>query len=413
MELDELSVHKAISLKPELIESKLGIKLDKKFPLTHHYPLSSKGEHIDFVFKDISGNTYLAEVKLNVSPINVIPQLYDHEYKKFIAINSDLDRRKIFPLIVTDNESVSDEDIDILSKMNIRLCTYELKEIEKILKQEVPAEPAISLEFPELDALEDFLKKAKTLKEHFGDINILLEGFRGEEWWQGYYDFRTFWLWKEGKYPKLHQLLFQLLCEGKKEDCIWFTFLNSISDSSDVAEYIVFEKGWTWLEVLSVKEDKGKWGEFEDCLCNSGKWCIQALFDHDKRKQVVKDYLKMVGKSQEMYMLGIMSKADNPFDAYNAARASIHAIHNVGNVVSGEFATYLSQWRILPIIPSDQVRESKFVRKALDSLGIKQPMESDRDAMLRLAKKYSVSPIVIERAMHKLGRLRIEETSDE
>ena len=30
MEIDELSVHKAILTKPELIESKLGIKLDKK-----------------------------------------------------------------------------------------------------------------------------------------------------------------------------------------------------------------------------------------------------------------------------------------------------------------------------------------------------------------------------------------------
>ena len=56
MEIDELLVHKAITLNPELIESKLGIKLDIK-SLVHHYPLSDKGEHIDFVFKDISGIT--------------------------------------------------------------------------------------------------------------------------------------------------------------------------------------------------------------------------------------------------------------------------------------------------------------------------------------------------------------------
>ena len=99
-----------------------------------------------------------------------------------------------------------------------------------------------------------------------------------------------------------------------------------------------------------------------------------------------------------------MSKSKNPFDAYNGIRQSLYSIKNIGNVVAGEFATYLSQWRILPIIPSDQIRESKFVKKALDGLGIRQPMESHREAMLRLARKYSVAPIVIERAMHKLGR---------
>ena len=91
MDIDELKVHRAIARKPELIESKLGIKLDKT-SLIHHYPLSSKGEHVDFVFNDVSGVTYLAEVKVRVSPIRVIPQLYDHEYKKFVEMNPDVDK---------------------------------------------------------------------------------------------------------------------------------------------------------------------------------------------------------------------------------------------------------------------------------------------------------------------------------
>ena len=137
MEINELLVHKAIASKPELIESGLGIKLDKD-SLQHHYPLSDKGEHIDFVFKDISGTTYLAEVKQGVSPISVIPQLYDHEYKKFVAINSDLDQSRIVPVVVVDSESVTDQDADILSRMNIRLCIYDLDEIEDVLKELSP-----------------------------------------------------------------------------------------------------------------------------------------------------------------------------------------------------------------------------------------------------------------------------------
>jgi hypothetical protein len=402
MKIDELLVHRAIASNPELLESKLGIKLDKD-SLQHHYPLSNKGEHIDFVFKDISGTTYLAEVKLGVSPISVIPQLYDHEYKKFIAINDDLDQNRIIPVIVTDNESVTDQDIAILSRMNIKLCTYDLDEIQSVLPS--TPEPIVPFEFPDLSGIEAYLDEARALRENFGDVNFLLEGFRGKTWWDGYYDFRTFWLWKEDNYPGIHQKIFQLLCEGRKEDCIWFTFITAISDNLDVAKFMVFDENWGWSQVLSARRDKTKWEKFENCLCNSGKWCIQALLDYGKRKQVISDYLEKVGDSQERYFLQVMSKSNNPFDAYNQVRESIYEIRNIGNVVAGEFATYISQWRILPIIPSDRVRESKFVRKALDSLGIRQPMESYRDALLRLAKKYSVAPIVMERAMHKLGRI--------
>ena len=116
-----------------------------------------------------------------------------------------------------------------------------------------------------------------------------------------------------------------------------------------------------------------------------------------------------MGNSQESYFLKIMSKANNPFDAYNMVWKDIHDIRNIGDVVASEFATYLSQWRILPIIPSDLVRQSKYVKKALDSLEILKPMESHQNALLRIARKYSVAPIVIERAMHKLGRISGEE----
>jgi len=110
---------------------------------------------------------------------------------------------------------LSGEDIEIFSRWNIRWFTYEQKEIEEILKQEIHFEPAISLECPELDPLEDFLKDMKTVKENFGDINILLEDFKGEEWWQGYYDFRAFWLWKEGKDPKWYDRCVSRFSPGK------------------------------------------------------------------------------------------------------------------------------------------------------------------------------------------------------
>ncbi len=409
MEINELAVHKAIIQKPQIIASKLGIelaKLDEGNLLRHHYPLSDKGEHIDFVFKDTSGVTYLAEVKLNVSPISVIPQLYDHEYKKFININSEIDPRKIIPVIVLDKDSVTSQDFVIFEKMNIKLCTYDLEEIEAALRESqiLYTESPVSFEFPEYGAIEDFLKHVRNLQENFGDINFLLDGFRGNDWWDGYFDFRTFWLWKENKYPEIHQAIFKLLCQGKKEDCIWFTFLTAISDNFDVAKHIILKEKWDWSKTISAGKKEEIWQEFENCLCNSGRWGIQNLLDFKKRKQVVHDYLEKTGDGQEAYFLNLISNSDNPFDAYNQVWNTIHAINNIGNVVAGEFATYLSQWRILPIIPSDQVRESQFVKKALDTLGIRKPMESYRDAMLRLAKKYFVSPIVIERAMHKLGR---------
>ena len=170
MDIDELMVHRAIAAKPELIEAKLGIKLDRT-SLIHHYPLSSKGEHIDFVFNDVSGVTYLAEVKVRVSPIRVIPQLYDHEYKKFVEMNPEVDKNKIIPVIVTDEGSVTDQDRDILSRMSIRLCAYSLSEIEEILKEQVDVEPAITIEFPEIDGIEDFVKKTKILHENLCPIN--------------------------------------------------------------------------------------------------------------------------------------------------------------------------------------------------------------------------------------------------
>ena len=57
-------------------------------------------------------------------------------------------------------------------------------------------------------------------------------------------------------------------------------------------------------------------------------------------------------------------------------------------------------------------RWRKYVIKALKSLELMKPMESPREAMLRLARKYSVVPVVIERSMHKWGRLGEETQSD-
>jgi hypothetical protein len=410
MKINELEVHRAISSQlgqHELIEKKLAIKIAEG-SLEHHFPLSSKGEHIDFVFEDIAGNVYIAEVKWQTPPISAIQQLYGHEYKKFTKIRSDLDVKKIIPLLIIDKKSVTTEDAHILNNiMNIKYCTYERDEVIEILEKIKDEPKHIPYEFPDLDQVEKFLEKAKTIEKNFGDLDIILDGLRGEESWDGYYDFRLFWLWKDDKYPENDRKIFELLCKGHREDCIWFTFLNAIADSFEVAEYIVFNQNWAWNNVLSALGKNEEWKKFENCVTNSGKWCIVALLDPTKRKKVIKDYIKKVGNSQEAYFLKIMLKHNNPFDAYDGVYESIRSIKNIGNVVAAEFTTFLSQWRILPIIVSDNVRESKYVREALEKLKIKQPMESHRQAMLRLARKYSVAPVVIERSMHKFGR-RIE-----
>ncbi|MDO9549098.1 MAG: hypothetical protein Q7J65_09070, partial [Candidatus Marinimicrobia bacterium] len=369
-DLNEMLVHKAILKKPEIIEKSIGIKLatfDNEQMIKHHYPLSDKGEHIDFVFKDISDKIYIAEVKINTNPIYIIPQLYDHEYKKFIQINSDINKDKIVPVVIVDSDSVSENDAEILSKMNIQMCIYDKTEIIEILEETECDEQIVSFEIPDTGLINDFISKINQLKNDYSDLNILLEGFSGNDWWDGYFEFRTFWLWKENKYPKIFQKIFKLLCDGRKEDSIWFTFLTSISDNFDVAEYIIYKKGWDWHRIASNKSKN----DLDACLCNSGKWAIQNLFDHKKRIQVVADYLKIIGESQESYFLKLISKVNNPFDAYNSVRESIQSIHNVGPVIACEFSTYIAQWRILPIIPSDNVRESKYVIRGIDNLGIK------------------------------------------
>ena len=54
--------------------------------------------------------------------------------------------------------------------------------------------------------------------------------------------------------------------------------------------------------------EKEKWQEFENCICDSGRWGIVALMDYQKRKKIVKDYVSKVGESQEKYFSNILSK---------------------------------------------------------------------------------------------------------
>jgi len=409
MDIKESDVHRAFYEKPELFENGLGIKI-KPDSIIHHFLLSDKGEHIDFVFQDVQDRYYIAEVKLREKPINVIPQLMEHEYKKFVARNPDIHKDKIVPVIVVDKEATTDQDGEILHKMSISLCTYDLKEIESVLsdlKDKMPTPPP--LEIPDTTDAQKLLDAVDALKESYGDINYLLEGFKGEEYWDGYYDFRLFWLWKDDMIPETHKRVFRMLFERRYEDCIWYTFITAAADSEDTAAS-VFDKGYIWDRVLKSYEDDEARREFEDFLCKQ-KFKIQALKAHGNRKQVFRDYIGMVSPSQLDFFMGKIKEVDNPFDAYDRVYKTLRKIKNVGNVVAGAFATFLSQWRILPIIPTENVRRSKFVKKALEHLGIKSKYEKE---LLRLAKKYSVLPIVFERVMHKLGRRTGKKTdSDE
>ena len=402
-EIDEMSVHEAILRKPELIEKGLGVKVSLE-TIQRHYRLSSSGEHIDFVFKDVSGITYLAEVKINTSPTDVIQQLMSHEYKKFIKLNENIDRNKIVPVVIVDSDSVSKDDEDILARLNIRLCTYSKEEVANILKEVGGGEIEISFELPDINQIKEMVGRLEKLKENFGDINFLLEGFKGDTWWDGYYDFRIFWLWKQGEYSDPHKMVYQWLCDGKIENCIWFTFLTAISDDPSIATSL-FRKGWNWDKAILIISDKTIAHDFEVDVRDSGKWGIQALIAVKKRIQVIKTYLNTVDSSQYDYFTDLLKKTDSPFDGYNLVRKEFMKIHNIGSVSAGVFATYLSQWRVLPIMPSTEIRISQFVRRAIEFYELKKyPTDSDIDAIMRIAQKYSVPPIVIERALHKLSR---------
>ena len=399
--LDEMDVHKAIMSKPEILEKGLGIKMEQS-SLEHHYLLSEKGGHIDFVFRDVSGVVYLTEVKLGVSPIDVVPQLMGHEYKKFKDLNPDVPQEKIAPVVVTDEESIEQSDKQILHGMSIRLCSYNLAEVREVLDQVKIPVTIPSFELPDSGELEVYVRKLKELEENYGDIAFLLQGFQGDDWWDGYFDFRMFWLWKQGKVPDQHHRVYQMLMKREIDDCIWYTFLAAISENHKVADQIL-DQNWGWQHVITCQDDASRWAAFSKTL-KSGPWSNQALLAYSKREAVVREYLSMVGSSQHDFFLDLISDCATPFDAYNAVLREMRKIANIGPVVAAEFATFLSQWRILPIVPTEKVRISRFVENAMKRFGVLRLGESCEEALLRLAQKYSVAPIVIERAMHKLGR---------
>lgn len=172
----------------------------------------------------------------------------------------------------------------------------------------------------------------------------------------------------------------------------------------------MLKTGWLWQRVRKAYKNKGKdWKEFLKFI-DSLHFDIQALWKKSNRKQVISEYLKKVGDSQEKYFYDLIKDSKNPFEAYDRIYDDICKIKNVGkSVVGPSFTTYLAEFRILPLIPTGNIKTSRYVRRAIDQSGISKKTRKSREdyrrIILKLAEKYGVLPAVIERAFYKLGTI--------
>lgn len=267
---------------------------------------------------------------------------------------------------------------------------------------------------PESTDLHAFLEEYDSFQEDFKDLKYLLRGCRGgEEWWEGYFPFRYYWIWKGKEKPtesnqvflEFIQQIYSHLFQQEVEEAIWAVFLWAITDHAKSA-LNAYNEGWRWKTVRSAFQTKEeKWQEFCAYIQETLKFKIRALFDPEKRMDVINDYLeRTVPTGQKTYFLNLIKDLSNPFDAYDTIYREIAEIDYIGkNVVAPSFVTYLAELRILPIIPSDNVKVSQFVKTAIKNY-TGQDHPNYRKTISQLAKKYAVLPSLIERAFHKIGR---------
>ena len=408
----EERIHEVFERRPDELEKVLNIKIDPA-TIVHERPLGT--QYADFVFQDYNKRYYVAEVKRDSNPLKAQKQVSDYVIllsKELKEEGEKVDIKDIQPVIIFDKNPKWGDAKKYLTRLNILVGEYDAEELDKIFDSLGVEEELIPrrLTFPDITEVESFLEQYKTLNKNFSDIQYFLEGCKGRDWWDGYYPFRAYWLWKRGDEKKnkeffeLTQILHRHLFEQRIDDCIWLIFIWAITDRHTSASEM-HKAGWSWRKVRDVFKNKGKdWKEFLKFIDNL-KFDIEALWKKAYRKQVISTYLEKVGDSQEKYFRDLIKGSKNPFEAYDRVYNDISKIKFIGRgVVGPSFATYLAEFRILPLIPTENIKISRFVKRAIDQSGIRLGREDYRRTISRLAEKYSVLPILIERVFHKLGR---------
>lgn len=192
--------------------------------------------------------------------------------------------------------------------------------------------------------------------------------------------------------------------KGNTEDALWITFLEALTDDMEVAKGI-YEDGWNWQKVTSTPLD-----EFQNYLDNT-KYrltkiiTIKGLTKGETIAEVVGKYLskvRKVGKSQVNYFLKLMGDTKTQYDAYEKIIKELKDIRGIGRWVARAFATWSSVRKLLPISPTEKVRISGDVEKAIEKMSLKKPGEKTEKTILRIARKYGVAPELIERGLFKM-----------
>jgi len=416
-ERKEERIHGVFERKPEELEKVLNVKIDRD-TLVHEKPLGT--QFADFVFQDYNKRYYVAEVKRGSNPLKAQKQVSDYVIllsKELREKGEKVRIKDIQPVIVFDRNPKWGDAREYLTSLNILVGEYDAEKLDKIFDSLGVEEELVPrrITFPDIAEVESFLEQYKTLNKNFSDIQYLFEGCKGEDWWDGYYPFRAYWLWKKGdekrnkEFFEFTQILYRHLFEQRIDDCIWLIFIWAITDRHTSASEM-HKAGWSWRKVRESFKKKGKdWKEFVKFI-NNLKFDIEALWNKAYRKQVISAYLEKVGDSQEKYFRDLIKDSKNPFEAYDRVYSDISKIKFIGRAVVGpSFATYLADFRILPLIPTENVKISRFVKRAIDQSGMAKKRrlrrEDYRKIIYKLAEKYSVLPILIERAFHKLGRI--------
>ena len=397
VEFDELDVHSVFQNKPERFESVLGVRV-KPETIVHHHPVDKR--EVDFVLQDILENHYVIEVKFKSGPLEALSQvmIYKKLYRKQ---NPKLSREKVIPVVLVDSQSVSSDDQVVFGEHNIKLAVYDSKEIEaeyEKLKAEVRVLPT-KIEFPEINGLREAVKSISKFKDNYSDLNILLEGFRK------YHAFDDFWSWKRGEgtfwWPKF---IFKLQLQGNIEDALWITFLEALTDDHQVAMGI-YEDGWNWQKITStpLKDFQNYLDKTRYRLTKIVK--TRGLTKGEIIAGIVGKYLSKVvkiGKSQKEYFLKITRDAETQYDAYERIIKDLEGIRGVGSWVARAFATWSSVRKLLPISPTEKVRISGDVKTAIGRMKLRKPGEKTEETILRIARKYGVSPELIERGLFRI-----------
>ena len=396
-EFGELDVHSVFENRPELFESVLGVRI-KPETVVHHHPVDRR--EVDFVLQDILGNHYVIEVKFQYDPLEALSQVMVYK-KLYRKQNSGLSREKVIPVVLIDTQSVSNDDRDVFGEHNIKLAVYDTKEIKteyKKLKAEVRVLPT-RIEFPQIDSLSEAVKSISKFKDNYFDLNILLEGFRK------YHAFDDFWNWKRGEgtfwWPSF---IFKLQLLGNVEDALWITFLEALTDDHQVARGI-YEEGWNWQKITSTPLD-----DFQNYLDNTTYRLTKIVKTRGLTKGeiiagIVGKYLskvQSVSKSQEDYFLKIIEDAETQYEAYEMIIKDLERIKGVGSWVARAFATWSSVRKLLPVSPTEKVRISGNVIKAIERMNLRKPGEKTEETILRIARKYGVSPELIERGLFRI-----------